>query len=427
MINEEQQARIISLIRKEVVPAIGCTEPIAVALCVAEATRLLGRVPERIYASLSANIIKNAMGVGIPGTGMSGLPIAIALGAICGRPELGLEVLRDVDSDAVALGKAMVDRSAIVISLKDDITEKLYIEIRCVADDHEAAAVIAGGHTNFVYRSVDSDIILDKRSPQGQEAEDHSTDLTLETVYEFAVTTPLDKLGFLLESSKLNLAASRFSIAGHYGHALGKIIGGSHGSRLMGDTMFTHIVALTAAACDARMGGAMIPVMSNSGSGNQGISATVPVVVFARENGNTEDEMLRALALSHLTVIYIKQKVGRLSALCGCVVAATGSSCGLTLLMGGGYRQVCHAVKNMVGNLTGMICDGAKPSCALKVTSGVSTAVYAALMAMEDASVSSLEGIVDEDVDRSIDNLTRIGLQGMAQTDREILSIMLSK
>ena len=171
----------------------------------------------------------------------------------------------------------------------------------------------------------------------------------------------------------------------------------------------------------------MIPVMSNSGSGNQGISATVPVVVFARENGNTEDEMLRALALSHLTVIYIKQKLGRLSALCGCVVAATGSSCGLTLLMGGGYRHVCHAVKNMVGNLTGMICDGAKPSCALKVTSGVSTAVYAALMAMEDASVSSLEGIVDEDVDRSIDNLTRIGLQGMAQTDREILSIMLSK
>lgn len=427
MIDEKRRARIISLIKSEVVPAIGCTEPIAVALCVAKASEMLGREPERIRASLSANIIKNAMGVGIPGTGMTGLPIAIALGAICGRSDLGLEVLRDVDAAAVSRGKSMVDRSVIGITLKDGISEKLYIEICCEAGCHKAEAVIAGGHTNFVYLAVDSNVRLDQRSFLHQEAEDHTTDLTLETVYDFATTTPIDELGFLLESARLNMAASRLSVDGNYGHALGKIIGGSHGSKLMGDTMFTHIVAMTAAACDARMGGAMIPVMSNSGSGNQGISATVPVVVFARENGKTDDEMLRALALSHLTVIYIKQKLGRLSALCGCVVAATGSSCGLTLLMGGGYRQVCHAVKNMVGNLTGMICDGAKPSCALKVTSGVSTAVYAALMAMEDASVSSLEGIVDEDVDRSIDNLTRIGLQGMAQTDREILSIMLSK
>lgn len=427
MIDNERRARIISLIKSEVVPAIGCTEPIAVALCVAKASRMLGCEPERITATLSANIIKNAMGVGIPGTGMTGLPIAIALGAICGKSELGLEVLRDVDSDAVGRGKAMVDASRIFISLKDGIAEKLYIEICCEAGGHKTVAIIAGGHTNFVYLSADNDVVLDQRLPDGDAAEDHTTDLTLETVYEFATTTPLAELGFLLEASKLNLAASRISIEGNYGHALGKILGGSHGSKMMGDTQFTHIVSLTAAACDARMGGAMIPVMSNSGSGNQGISATVPVVVYAKENGKSDDEMLRALALSHLTVIYIKQKLGRLSALCGCVVAATGSSCGLTLLMGGGYRQICHAVKNMVGNLTGMICDGAKPSCALKVTSGVSTAVYAALMAMEDASVSSLEGIVDEDVDRSIDNLTRIGLQGMAQTDREILSIMLSK
>lgn len=427
MIDNERRARIISLIKSEVVPAIGCTEPIAVALCVAKASRMLGCEPDSVRASLSANIIKNAMGVGIPGTGMTGLPIAIALGAICGKPELGLEVLRDVDSDAVGRGRAMVDASRISIALKDGIAEKLYIEICCEADGRKATAIIAGGHTNFVYLAVDDEVVLDQRLPDGDAAEDHTTDLTLETVYEFATTTPLDELGFLLEASKLNLAASRISIEGNYGHALGKILGGNHGAKIMGDTQFTHIVALTAAACDARMGGAMIPVMSNSGSGNQGISATVPVVVFARENGKSDDDMLRALALSHLTVIYIKQKLGRLSALCGCVVAATGSSCGLTLLMGGGYRQVCHAVKNMVGNLTGMICDGAKPSCALKVTSGVSTAVYAALMAMEDASVSPLEGIVDEDVDRSIDNLTRIGLQGMAQTDREILSIMLSK
>ncbi len=175
------------------------------------------------------------------------------------------------------------------------------------------------------------------------------------------------------------------------------------------------------------MGGAMVAVMSNSGSGNQGISATMPVLIYARERNATDEMLIRALALSHLTVIYIKQKLGRLSALCGCVVAATGSSCGITYLMGGDFRQICFAVKNMVANLTGMICDGAKPSCALKVTSGVSTAVYSAMMAMAGTSVTEMEGIVDSDVDVTIDNLTRIGLKAMDHADAEILDIMLGK
>lgn len=198
MIDNERRARIISLIKSEVVPAIGCTEPIAVALCVAKASRMLGCEPERITATLSANIIKNAMGVGIPGTGMTGLPIAIALGAICGKPELGLEVLRDVDSDAVGRGKAMVDASRIFISLKDGIAEKLYIEICCEAGGHKTVAIIAGGHTNFVYLSADNDVVLDQRLTDGDAAEDHTTDLTLETVYEFATTTPLAELAFCL-------------------------------------------------------------------------------------------------------------------------------------------------------------------------------------------------------------------------------------
>lgn len=427
MIDNERRARIISLIKSEVVPAIGCTEPIAVALCVAKASRMLGCEPERITATLSANIIKNAMGVGIPGTGMTGLPIAIALGAICGKPELGLEVLRDVDSDAVGRGKAMVDASRIFISLKDGIAEKLYIEICCEAGGHKTVAIIAGGHTNFVYLSADNDVVLDQRLTDGDAAEDHTTDLTLETVYEFATTTPLAELGFLLEASKLNLAASRISIEGNYGHALGKILGGRHGSKMMGDTQFTHIVSLTAAACDARMGGAMIPVMSNSGSGNQGICATNPVVVFARENHNTAEELRRALVLSHLTAIYIKQHLGALSALCGCVVAATGSSCGITYLMGGGYEQVTFAVKNMIANLTGMICDGAKPSCALKLTTGVSTAVLSALLAMQGNCVSPVEGIIEDDVDRSIRNLVSIGADSMNETDKRVLDIMTHK
>ncbi len=196
---------------------------------------------------------------------------------------------------------------------------------------------------------------------------------------------------------------------------------------IMGDSVFSHILSYTSAACDARMGGAMVPVMSNSGSGNQGIAATLPVVIFAQERGKSEEELTRALIISHLTAIYIKQSLGRLSALCGCVVAATGSSCGITLLMGGGYEQISFAVKNMIANLTGMICDGAKPSCAMKLTSGVSTAVLSAMLAMEGKHVTSVEGIIDDDVDLCIRNLTLIGTRGMETTDRLVLEIMTGK
>jgi len=171
----------------------------------------------------------------------------------------------------------------------------------------------------------------------------------------------------------------------------------------------------------------MIPVMSNSGSGNQGIAATLPVLTYAEENNKSKEELTRALMLSHLTVIYIKQSLGRLSALCGCVVAATGSSCGITYLMGGDFEKVCFAVKNMIANLTGMICDGAKPSCSLKLTSGVSTAVLSAIMAMENKCVTSVEGIIDDDVDRCIRNLTLIGSEGMNETDKLVLQIMTNK
>ena len=175
------------------------------------------------------------------------------------------------------------------------------------------------------------------------------------------------------------------------------------------------------------MAGAMVPVMSNSGSGNQGICATMPVVVFARENHNSEEELIRALIISHLTAIYIKQSLGSLSALCGCVVASTGSSCGITYLMGGDYEQMTFSVKNMIANLTGMICDGAKPSCSLKLTTGVSTAMLSAMLAMQHKYVSSLEGIIDDDVDQSIHNLTSIGSKGMDETDRYVLDIMTHK
>lgn len=225
----------------------------------------------------------------------------------------------------------------------------------------------------------------------------------------------------------MNRAAAEMSFKGNYGHGIGRILTGDKEQRIIGNNVHSRILSYTSAACDARMAGVMEPVMTNSGSGNQGISSTVPVVIFAEENGNSEEELVRALMLSSLTVIYIKQSLGRLSALCGCVVATIGSSCGITCLMGGNYNQICYAVKNMIANLTGMICDGAKPSCALKVTSGTSTAVLSAILAMEQKYVTSIEGIIDEDVDQCIWNMTEIGSRGMDQTDRLVLDIMTHK
>lgn len=428
MINPEERRQIAGLVRRQVVPAIGCTEPICVALAVARATELLGTTPERIEVRLSANILKNAMGVGIPGTGMVGLPIAIALGALIGRSELELEVLRDVTPEAVEQGRHYVDEGRIDIALKAGIDEKLYAEARCLAAGHEATAVIAGEHTRFVRLEADGDVRLDATTHTGAAADTaDEPHLTLRKVYDYATTAPLDEISFILDARRLNEEAARRSLESNYGHCLGKTLTRPLGRGIMGDSIFSRILSSTACACDARMAGAMIPVMSNSGSGNQGICATNPVVVFAEENHNTEEEMVRALMLSHLTAIYIKQHLGTLSALCGCVVASTGSSCGITLLMGGGYREVTYAVKNMIANLTGMICDGAKPSCALKLTSGVSTAVLSAMLAMQGNCVSSVEGIIDDDVDRSIRNLTSIGADAMNETDRCVLDIMTHK
>ena len=427
MLSLSERRRIIDLINREVVPAIGCTEPIAVALCTARAAETLGAGPERIAVRLSANILKNAMGVGIPGTGMIGLPIAVALGALIGRSEYRLEVLRDVTPEAVERGREMIGRRCISIGLKEGVCEKLYIEAEVEAAGHRAVAVIAGGHTDFVFVSRDGEVLFDKRTPAGCDEEAGEVPLTLARVWDFAMTSPVEELRFILETRRLNMAAAERSLAGEYGHCVGRTLRCDRERKVMGDSLFTRILSYTSAACDARMAGAMIPVMSNSGSGNQGIAATLPVAVYADEVHASEEQTIRALALSHLTVIYLKQSLGRLSALCGCVVAATGSSCGITYLMGGGYEQAAAAVKNMIANLTGMICDGAKPSCAMKLTSGVSTAVLSAMMAMDGRCVSSVEGIIEEDVDRCIRNLTAIGREGMDETDRLVLRIMTNR
>ena len=419
MIDQKTREQIIALIHKEVVPAVGCTEPMCVALCTAKATERLGCRPERIEAWLSANILKNAMGVGIPGTGMTGLPIAIALGALIGKSDYQLEVLKDLTPEALEEGKRYVAERRISIALKENICEKLYAEIRVTAGDRQETAVIAGSHTHFVSDCTERHL--------SEESGQDDIELNLRLVYDFATTAPLSEISFIEDARTYNMNAAREALKGNYGHNLGKTIDRPLSKGIFGNSIYSHIISRTASACDARMGGAMIPVMSNSGSGNQGICATNPVCVYAKENENTKEELIRALILSHLTAIYIKQSLGTLSALCGCVVASIGSSCGITYLMGGDYQRVCYSVKNMIANLTGMICDGAKPSCSLKITSGVSTALLSALLAMEGKCVTSAEGIVDDDVDKSIHNLTSIGADAMCKTDDMVLNIMTSK
>ena len=418
---------LLHLLHSEVVPAIGCTEPIAVALCVARAKELLGELPESITVSLSKNVYKNAFAVGIPNTGMTGLPIAIALGATIGKSEYMLEVLRDATPKAVEDAKRYMLHVPASIRIDYDAPSILYIHAEVSASGRTAQATIMDEHTKFVESTGEANL------PSTGEVDLQHNELSLHRVYDFAMEVDSDQLTFLLEGAKMNTAAAETSFADQYGHGLGRLLRANTLSatpemhRLFGDTLFTKIISYTCGACDARMSGAMVPVMSNSGSGNQGISCSIPVYLYAKENHCSEEHTLRALALSNLTVIYIKQSLGRLSALCGCVVAATGSAAGITYLMGGKYEEITYAIKNMIANISGMICDGAKPGCALKVTSGVATAIFSAYLAMQHSVADSTEGIIEEDIDRTIHNLTRIGHDGMQVTDDLILDIMTHK
>ncbi len=428
---------IVSLLRQEVVPAIGCTEPMCVALCVARAKEKLGAEPDAISIEVSKNIYKNAMGVGIPCTGMTGLPIAVALGATIGKSEYMLEVLRDTTPEAVEYAKQYMQRVPPHIIIAHDAPDMLYVHAVTGSNGRTAEATIQGSHTCFADDSLSGEAGLSSASDSGLSAEGGLIS-SLREVYEFALNVPLQEIAFLLEGAKMNMAAAEKSFMGSYGHGLGRLlhtVSNQHltnsphtqMSNIFGDTLFTKILCYTCGACDARMSGAMVPVMSNSGSGNQGISCSIPVYLYALEHNMNEEQTLRALTLSNLTVVYIKQSLGRLSALCGCVVAATGSAAGLTYLMGGQYDEVTFAIKNMIANISGMICDGAKPACALKVTSGVATAVLSASMAMHHSFAEATEGIVEDDIDRTIHNLTRIGHDGMCQTDDLIIDIMTHK
>ena len=438
-----REAEIIELIRKEVKPALGCTEPIAVALAVAKAMEIIEErcAPEepdwrsgdnyRLKIEVSGNILKNGMGVGIPGTGMVGLHIAAALGAVCGKSSYGLEVLHDLDSEAIEQAKAMVDRKDVSIGIADT-DRKLYVKaVAELNDGHCASAVIRDDHDRIVETACDGEILTScQNNPETVAVEQKTTldyKLTVREIFDFARTVAYEDISFILESRTLNLALANEGLTGNYGLRVGHTISIMENKEVFGSDFLCYAMSLTAAASDARMAGCTLAAMSNSGSGNQGITVTMPVIAYSIHYGTSDEELARALVLSHLIAIHIKGYLGKLSALCGCVIASTGSSCGLVYLRGGDYDQVCSAIKNMVGNITGMVCDGAKVGCAMKVASGVSGALQSAVLAREGICISENDGIIEKDIEKTIQNLGRIGSIGMQHTDHMILDIMVCK
>lgn len=438
-----RESEIISLIQKEVKPALGCTEPIAVALAVAKAMEIIEeKCPDtdpawrfgtdyRIDVKVSGNILKNGMGVGIPGTGMVGLYIASALGAVCGKSSYGLEVLNDLDEASITKAKGMVEDKTVDIGLADT-DKKLYVHATVsVSDGHCASAVIADDHDRIVETSFDgcvlstaSDVASSEEPAQKSTLDYH---LTVKEIDEFTRTVAYEDIKFILESRTLNLALAHEGLKGNYGLKVGYAISLDCNKEVFGGDFLSYAMALTAAASDARMAGCTLAAMSNSGSGNQGITVTMPVIAYSITYGTSDEQLARALVMSHLIAIHIKGYLGKLSALCGCVIASTGAACGLVYMRGGDYDQICSAIKNMIGNITGMVCDGAKVGCAMKVASGVSSALQSAVLAREGLCISEYDGIIEKDIEKTIQNLGRIGSVGMQNTDKMILDIMVCK
>ena len=437
-----REAEIISLIKKEVKPALGCTEPIAVALAVAKAMEIIeekSTVNEQdwrytsdfsISVEVSGNILKNGMGVGIPGTGMVGLYIAAALGAVCGKSSYGLEVLHDLDERSIAKAKEMTEQKVVKISLADT-DKKLYIKASVTFGEHTSCAVIADDHDRIVETDFDDTVLSTLQCNESEETPDQKTTLdyhlTVKEIDEFARTVPYKDIEFILESRTLNMALAKEGLKGNYGLRVGYVIALQDNEEVFGKDFLSYAMSLTAAASDARMAGCTLAAMSNSGSGNQGITVTMPVIAYSIKYGTSDEQLARALVMSHLVAIHIKGYLGKLSALCGCVIASTGASCGLVYLRGGDYEQICSAIKNMIGNITGMVCDGAKVGCAMKVASGVSSALQSAVLAREGICISDQDGIIEKDIEKTIQNLGQIGSIGMQNTDNMILDIMVCK
>ncbi|EFM89159.1 Serine dehydratase alpha chain [Actinobacillus pleuropneumoniae] len=423
----ELEQAIIATVQQEVVPALGCTEPVSLALAAAVARQYLGALPDRIEAKVSPNLMKNGMGVTVPGTGTVGLTMAAAIGAIGGDPNGGLEVLKQITAEQVALAKQMINDHKIEVSISD--TEHiLYSEATLFNTDQQVKVRIAAHHTNVIYIEKNGELLFSKPCvAESENAENVFANLNAKDIYDFSLNVELEKIRFIQQAAILNSALSQEGLNQDYGLHIGRTLQKQIGKGLISDDLLNRIVIETTAASDARMGGANLPAMSNSGSGNQGITATMPVVVVARHVAAGEEQLIRALFLSHLMAIYIHSKLPKLSALCAVTTAAMGSCAGVAWLLTGKFEAISMAISSMIGDISGIICDGAANSCAMKVSTSVSSSYKSILMALDDTQVTGNEGIVEHQIDRSINNLCAIASRSMQYTDRQVIEIMVSK
>ncbi|EAB9291591.1 serine dehydratase subunit alpha family protein [Salmonella enterica subsp. enterica] len=429
-INPLWQSFILA-VQEEVKPALGCTEPISLALAAAAAAAELDGTVERIDAWVSPNLMKNGMGVTVPGTGMVGLPIAAALGALGGDAKAGLEVLKDASAKAVADAKAMLAAGHVAVMLQEPCNDILFSRAKVYSGDSWACVTIVGDHTNIVRIETDKGVVF-TQADNAQEEEKTSplgvlSHTSLEEILAFVNAVPFDAIRFILDAARLNGALSQEGLRGSWGLHIGSTLAKQCDRGLLAKDLSTAILIRTSAASDARMGGATLPAMSNSGSGNQGITATVPVMGVAEHVGADDERLARALMLSHLSAIYIHHQLPRLSALCAATTAAMGAAAGMAWLIDGRYDTIAMAISSMIGDVSGMICDGASNSCAMKVSTSASAAWKAVLMALDDTAVTGNEGIVAHNVEQSIANLCSLACRSMQQTDKQIIEIMASK
>ena len=426
------------ILNSEMELATGCTEPGAIALTGAYAgaeLKKLGEKIKRMEVNASTNIIKNAMAAGIPGTNYTGIPYAAAIGAVRAEPEQKLQVINGVAPEVYADAEALVEARLVKMG-HADVPQKLYIEVICWGETHKTRAVIADLHTNLIELEVDDKSVF--VAGEGEAAGGSTTVpadeiaefLTVRKIYDF-INTELDPLNDPIDIVRKAITVNSFisdrGLEKDYGLAIGRGLLRNVKKGYMANDMVTNSMIAATAGADARMAGAPFSVVANTGSGNQGITATMPVVALARWLVVDEATMIRAVTLSHLIVIRIKSKFGRLSALCGATVAGTGAACGITYLLGGDYDAICRAVHNMIGNVAGMLCDGAKADCSLKISTCVNAAFQAAFMALRDVRVQKTDGIVEDNVEYTMDNFAVLGNKGSGPMDEAMLHMMLNK
>ena len=419
---------LIQIVERDVVPALGCTEPISLALASATAAKYLGKTPERIEAKVSPNLMKNGLGVAVPGTGMVGLPIAAAIGALGGNPDGGLEVLKHITPEQVIAAKSMLEQKLVSVDIHQ--TEHiLYSESTLFADNDYVKVAIQDQHTNIILIEKNGEILFQKVEDECANCAPYEVfkQISAREIFEFSNTIELEKIRFISQAEELNRALSDEGLRENYGLHIGRTLRKQVGSGLISDDLLSKIMIETTAASDARMGGATLPAMSNSGSGNQGIAATMPVVVVADYLKVSEEKRIRALFLSHLMAIYIHSKLPKLSALCAVTTASMGSCAGIAYLLTGKFETASMGICSMIGDISGIICDGAANSCAMKVSTSVASGYKSVLMAMDETHVTGNEGIVEHDLDRTIDNLCAIASKSMQHIDRQVIEIMVSK